>query len=75
VSTFRLADTQACFAVAERPNRCNGSPYWLMEIDPDVVPDHSTIFTERFIQFMIDTFFKPGGEPMQRIGPRLIQTR
>lgn len=71
VSTFRLADTQACFAVQERPNRCNGSPYWMMEIDPDVVPDHSTIFTQRFIRFMIDTFFAPGGTPMQRVSPRL----
>ena len=72
VSTFRLADTRACFAVQERPNRCNGSPYWMMEIDPDVVPDHSTIFTQRFIQFMIDTFFKtPDGTPMQRVSPRL----
>jgi hypothetical protein len=74
VSTFRLADTQACFAVQERPNRCNGTPYWLMEIDPDVVPDHSTIFTQRFISFLIDTYFKPKGQPLQRISPRLMQT-
>ena len=56
-STFSLSDTGACFAVQERPNRCNGTPYWLMEIDPDVVPDHSTIFTQRFIHFIIDTVF------------------
>ncbi len=74
VSTFRLADTQACFAIAERQNRCNGSPYWMMEIDPDVVPDHSTIFTQRFIEFLIDTFFiTPEGQPMERISPRLMQ--
>ena len=43
----------------------------MMEIDPDVVPDHSTIFTLRFIQFMIDTFFMtPEGTPMQRVSPR-----
>jgi hypothetical protein len=72
VSTFRLADTQTCFAIQERPNRCNGSPYWMMEIDPDIVPDHSTIFTQRFIQFLIDTFFMtPEGAPMQRLSPRL----
>jgi hypothetical protein len=74
VSTFRLADTQTCFAVQERPNRCNGTPYWLMEIDPDVVPDHSTIFTQRFISFLIDTYFTtPGGQPLQRLSPRLMQ--
>jgi len=73
VSTFRLADTKACFAVQERPNRCNGTPYWLMEIDPDVVPDHSTIFTQRFIHFIIDTFFAPNGTPLQRLSPQLTQ--
>ena len=73
VSTFRLADTQACFAIQERPHRCNGTPYWMMEIDPDVVPDHSTIFTQRFIQFLMDTFFTtPEGTPMQRINPHLF---
>ena len=72
VSTFRLADTQTCFAIQERPGRCNGTPYWMMEIDPDVVPDHSTIFTQRFIQFLIDTFFMtPEGTPMQRVNPGL----
>jgi hypothetical protein len=71
VSTFRLADTQACFAIQVRPNRCNGTPYWLMEIDPDVVPDHSTIFTQRFISFIIDTFFAPNGKALQRLSPQL----
>ncbi len=73
VSTFRLADTQACFAIQERPHRCNGTPYWMMEIDPDVVPDHSTIFTQRFIQFLIDTFFTtPEGAPMRRVNPHIF---
>lgn len=73
VSTFRLADTQACFAIQERPRRCNGTPYWMMEIDPDVVPDHSTIFTQRFIQFLIDTFFiRANGGPMERVSPRVF---
>jgi hypothetical protein len=75
VSTFRLYDTQTCFAVQERPGRCNGTPYWLMEIDPDVVPDHSTIFTKRFIWFLIDTYFAPKGHPLQRLSPRLVQTQ
>ena len=74
VSTFRLYDTQACFAIQERPNRCNGTPYWMMEIDPAVVPDHSTIFTQRFISFLIDTYFKPSGHPLQRLNPQLMQT-
>ncbi len=74
VSTFRLADTHACFAIQERPNRCNGTPYWMMEIDPDVVPDHSTIFTQRFISFVIDTFFfTPRGKALQRLSPQLMK--
>ena len=73
-STFRLPDTGLCFAVQERPNRCNGTPYWLMEIDPAVVPDHTTIFTQRFISFLIDTYFTtPRGEPLQRLNPRMTQ--
>ncbi len=76
ISTFRLADTQACFAIQERPGRCNGSPYWMMEIDPDVVPDHSTIFTQRFIDFLMDTFFTtPTGQPMLRVNPHLSEMR
>jgi hypothetical protein len=43
-----------------------------MEIDPDVVPDHSTIFTGRFISFMIDSFFtQPDGRMMNRANPQL----
>jgi hypothetical protein len=73
ISTFRLADTRTCFAVQEKPDRCNGTPYWLMEIDPDVVPDHGTIFTGRFISFLIDTFFQtPAGKPLQRLHPQLM---
>ncbi len=72
ISTFRLYDTHQCFAIQERPKRCNGTPYWLMEIDPDVVPDHSTIFTGRFISFMIDSFFtQPNGRMMNRASPQL----
>lgn len=73
ISTFRLQDTGTCFAVQEKPNRCNGTPYWLMEIDPDVVPDHGTIFTGRLISFLIDTFFQtPSGKPLQRLRPQLM---
>ena len=76
ISTFRLYDTQTCFAIQERPNRCNGTPYWMMEIDPDVVPDHSTIFTDRFIYFLIDTFFQtPARGPLERVSPQLMRTR
>lgn len=75
VSTFRLQDTGTCFAIQERPNRCNGTPYWIMEIDHDVVPDHSTIFTQRFISFLTETFFSTSrGQALQRINPQMIKT-
>lgn len=73
IRTFRLADTQTCFAVQEKPDRCNGTPYWIMELDPDVVPDHSTIFTERFISFLVDVFFSASqSQPMSRKQPQLL---
>jgi len=73
VSTFRLSDTNTCFAVQEKTDRCNGTPYWIMELDPDVVPDHGTIFTQRFIEFLIDTFFTPSqkGSVLHRDNPVL----
>jgi hypothetical protein len=46
-----------------------------MEIDPDVVPDHGTIFTQRFISFLIDTFFSTRGQALQRLNPQLMKTR
>ncbi len=76
IRTFRLADTQTCFAVEERADRCNGTPYWIMELDPDVVPDHSTIFTNRFISFLIDVFFTASPtQPMTRRQPQLLSAR
>jgi hypothetical protein len=50
--TYALPDSGRCFRVQEKANRCNGTPYWMMEIDPSIVPDHGTIFTDRFIAFL-----------------------
>jgi hypothetical protein len=33
-------------------DRCNGTPYWAMELPKEIVPDHNTIFTERLITFL-----------------------
>jgi hypothetical protein len=32
--------------------RCNATPYWIMNTDADIIPDHSTIFTDRLIGFI-----------------------
>ena len=74
VSTFRLPESEACYAIAERPARCNGTPYWTMEVDPDVLYDHSDIFTDRFISFLIDTFFQTAGGPLTRENPLLLES-
>jgi len=37
--------------VAGKP-ACNRTPYWVMETDPSVLPDHGTIFTTRMIGFI-----------------------
>ena len=30
----------------------NSTPYWIFQIPPEIVPDHSTIFTDRFTDFL-----------------------
>jgi hypothetical protein len=72
-STFRLPGSETCYAIQERPNRCNGTPYWAMEVDPDVLYDHSDIFTDRFITFLIETFFQTPTGPLTRKNPVLLQ--
>lgn len=74
VSTFRLPASEACYAIAERPGRCNGTPYWTMEVDPEVLYDHSDIFTDRFITFLIDSFFQTASGPLTRENPLLLES-
>jgi len=44
-----------------------------MEVDPDVLYDHSDIFTDRFITFLIETFFQTPSGPLTRKNPVLLQ--
>jgi hypothetical protein len=74
VITFRLPESEACYAIAERPGRCNGTPYWAMEVDPDVLYDHSDIFTDRFMSFLIETFFQTANGPLARENPLLVES-
>jgi hypothetical protein len=37
--------------LANRP-RCNGTSYFVMEVPPEIIPDHTTIFTQRLYQFL-----------------------
>lgn len=63
IQAYKMRDAARCFKVEERAGRCNGTPYWLMEIDPSIVPDHGTIFTGRFLDFL--TLFIPNREELE----------
>jgi hypothetical protein len=43
--------------VPNRP-RCNGTAYFVMEVPPEIIPDHNTIFTQRLFQFL-SVFLSP----------------
>jgi hypothetical protein len=45
-----------------------------MEVDPDVLYDHSDIFTDRFISFLIDSFFQTPNGPLTRQNPLLLES-
>ncbi len=55
----------------------NRTPYWIFEIPPAIVPDHSTIFTDRFTDFVtsflppLDAYrsSRPAPAPLQRMTP------
>jgi hypothetical protein len=41
------------YALIEKPGTKNRTPYWVFQVPPDVVPDHSTIFTPVFRSFLV----------------------
>jgi len=41
------------YYIVERPASKNRTPYWVMHMPPSIVPDHSTIFTPVFRQFLV----------------------
>lgn len=54
--------------------RCNGTPYFVMEVPHDIIPDHGTIFTERLFKFLTvflqpasGTLNKPSSEPQRGV--------
>jgi hypothetical protein len=49
-TTYTLGDTQ--YAIVPMKGRCNGTPYWAIQLPKEIVPDHNTIFTERLISFL-----------------------
>lgn len=44
---------EATYLIVEKPHTRNRTPYWVMQMPPSVVPDHSTIFTPVFRNFIV----------------------
>jgi len=62
--------------LAGEEDRCNNTPYWILNTDGNIIPDHGTIFTNRLIRFIGE--FLPTATATQISVPRLAtkqQTR
>ena len=54
LSGHQATDTDTTrYVLVEKPCSKNRTPYWVFQIPPEIVPDHSTIFTPVFRQFLI----------------------
>jgi hypothetical protein len=61
--------TSPRYVLVERPQSRNRTPYWVFQIPPEVVPDHSTIFTPVFRRFLLSLLRarrSPDGKPIMR---------
>jgi hypothetical protein len=47
------------YSIAPSPARCNGTPYWAIQVQKEIIPDHGTIFTGRLIAFLMPFIPKP----------------
>jgi hypothetical protein len=46
-------DDEPGYVLIEKPGSKNRTPYWVFRVPPEVVPDHSTIFTPVFRSFLV----------------------
>jgi hypothetical protein len=51
--------------IVEKPGALNQTPYWVMELPPSLVPDHSTIFTPQFRNVLINFLLGSASSPLQ----------
>jgi hypothetical protein len=71
------SDEKLKYCVARDFNAWNRTPYWIFEIPTAIVPDHGTIFTDRFTDFLtsflpsLETYrsSRPAPPPLQRMMP------
>lgn len=70
-------DEKLKYCVARDFQAWNRTPYWIFEIPTAIVPDHSTIFTDRFTDFLrsflppLESYrtSRPAPPPLQRMIP------
>jgi hypothetical protein len=58
------------YCLVKDANAWNQTPYWIFQVPPEVVPDHGTIFTDRFTDFL--TAFLP---PLERFRANVAPPR
>ena len=51
-----LGPTPVPYVIAEKPGTRNRTPYWVLQMPPAVVADHSTIFTPTFRDLVVTLF-------------------
>ena len=66
-----LATDGRCFQIEQKqlPSgaiACNQTPYWVIEVDKTILPDHGTIFTLDMIRFLGRFLPPPGDTPTLR---------
>jgi len=58
------------YVIVEKPGALNRTPYWVMQLPPSLVPDHSTIFTPQFrsvlVNFLLGSSLNPLNTPTYR---------
>jgi hypothetical protein len=43
-----------CYVLRAKDSRWNNSPYWITTVPSAIIPDHSDIFTEQFVQMLTE---------------------
>jgi hypothetical protein len=51
MSTWSAEGQTLRYSIHQNPRSWNDTPYWVMEVPPSVIPDHSTIFGRQTIEF------------------------
>ena len=62
----------AQYVMVEQPETANTTPYWVTHMPPSIVPDHSTIFTQIFRDFLVTLIGNAVLQPPQN---ELLETR